>query len=97
MKKQKQSNWQPVGCQMPCNSFKLLAKGLSQWLNGDVALILALLGKYYLAVDESIESIVLANAYIEAWVVLGATLTNEDVASLHDFATKLLNTESFAM
>ena len=49
---------------MPCNSFKLLAKGLSQWLNGNVALILALLGKYYLAVDESIESIVLANAYM---------------------------------
>ena len=69
---------------------------LCKRLNRDVALVLTLLGEDHLAIDESIEGIVLTETYVEAWVVLGATLTNEDVASLNDFATKLLNAETLA-
>ena len=38
---------------------------------------------------------VLAKTYILAWIVLSATLANDDVASLYQFATEVLYTESF--
>lgn len=46
-------------------------------------------------VNKCIESVVLANTYILAWVMLGATLTNDNVACLYNLTTEVLQTESF--
>ena len=49
------------------------------------------------AVHESVEGVVLADAYVEAGVVDCAALTLEDVACLGELTTKNLNAESFAL
>jgi len=49
--------------------------------------------KLYNTINEGEQSEVSAHANIGAAVEVGATLTNDDVASLDDFACVLLNTE----
>lgn len=53
-------------------------------------------GKEYIAVDEGVERVILAHAYVEAGMVDCAALTLDDVACLGKLTTKNLNTESFA-
>ena len=67
----------------------------SHWLDRYCAAILAATLEHYHAVCESVKSVILANTYILARVMLGATLTNDNVASLNSFTPEVLQTESF--
>lgn len=62
----------------------------------DVLAALLASGEHYNAVDKSENSVVLAHAYIKAGVVLGATLTLDDVAGFAIAATKDFHAEAFA-
>ena len=46
------------------------------------------------SVDECIECVILTDSYVVAWVVLGATLTNDDVASHALLTAENLDTQS---
>lgn len=57
---------------------------------------IATFGEHYSAVDEGIDSVILAKANVQARMVNRATLTLDDVTGLASLATKNLNTESLA-
>ena len=71
------------------NSFLCLS------LNGDCASVEASALEDYDTVCESVESVVFSDAHVRAWVVLCATLTYEDVASLDCLTSEMLKSESF--
>lgn len=52
--------------------------------------------EHYCAINESIQSMVFTDAYIEAGMMYGATLALEDVAGFSMLTTENLNAESFA-
>ena len=62
----------------------------------DEATSVATFGEEYGAVDERVEGVVLADAYVEAGVVDSAALTLQDIAGLAELAAKNLNTQTFA-
>lgn len=64
--------------------------------DGDEGLVVGLLDELDSAVDEGEEGVVLAHAYVEAWVVYGAALTDDDVASLGSLAAEEFEAKSFA-
>ena len=47
------------------------------------------------SIDESVERVILANAYILARIVLCATLAYDDITCFYFLATEVLQTESF--
>ncbi len=53
-------------------------------------------GEHYCTIDQSIQGMILADTYVEAGMMYGATLALEDVAGFSMLTTKNLNTESFA-
>ncbi len=68
--------------------------GLSH--DGDVRSVVLLTGEDHLAVDQSIERVVLTDTYAYAWVMLRATLADDDVTSLSVLTTEELYSESLA-
>ncbi len=52
--------------------------------------------KYYCAINQSVDGVVLAQAHVLAGVVLCATLTLDDIACLGELTAKDLHAESFA-
>jgi len=61
--------------------------GLCAWNYGDDALVAATLLEVYYSIYKCIESIVLADAHIVAWVVVSAALANDDVACYYALST----------
>lgn len=53
-------------------------------------------GEYHHAINESEQSVILAHTYIETGMMLGATLTLQDIAGLAVRPTEDFNTKSFA-
>lgn len=68
---------------------------LCLWLDRYCASVEASALEDYDAVNESVECVILADAYVLAWVVLCTALANEDVASLDYLTSKMLKSESF--
>ena len=64
-------------------------------LDGYCATVLATALEHHYAIDECVKCVILANTYILTRVVLCAALANDDVACLHCFTAKVLQTESF--
>ena len=64
----------------------------------DVDILASLLtgSEHHYPVDEGEECVVLTHAYVEARVMLSATLALDDVAGLALAATEYFHTESFA-
>ena len=65
-------------------------------VNADLLLCFCLLLELYLAVDQSEESIVLADADIVAGMNGGSSLSDDDVAGSNSLTVSLLDTESFS-
>ena len=63
--------------------------------NRNCRAVLATLLEYYCTIYESVQSVVLTDTYVLAWVVLSATLTNDDVTSLSKLTTEKLKSKSF--
>lgn len=83
-----------VSCGRPVN-FLCLALGFC--LYRDVGAIVTLACEDDCTVDQSIEGMVLTDTDTCTWVVLCATLTNDDVPSLCSLTTEKLYTKSFAL
>jgi hypothetical protein len=66
--------------------------GLSR--DGDVRSVVLLTREDYLTVDECIERVVLTDTYACTWVMLRATLADDDVTSLSVLTTEELYSES---
>ena len=66
--------------------------GLSR--DGDVRSVVLLTREDYLTVDECIERVVLTDTDTYAWVMLRATLADDDVTSLSVLTTEELYSES---
>ena len=64
--------------------------------NVDELATLATFGEHNDAVDEGIDCVVLAEAYVQTRVMHGAALTFDDVAGFACLTTKNLDTESLA-
>jgi hypothetical protein len=64
---------------------------------GNVRFVFPLAGELDGAVDEGVKSVVLTHAHVEARVVSGTPLTDDDVAGLYDFLAELLDSEPFGM
>ena len=68
--------------------------GLSR--DGDVRSVVLLTREDYLTVDECIERVVLTDTYACTWVMLRATLADDDVTSLSVLTTEELYPKSLA-
>ena len=66
-------------------------------IDGDLLALCIEAFKLHLAVNEREQSEIPAHAHIVALVEVRTALTNDDVASLHDFARVLLNTKVFGV
>ena len=55
------------------------------------------LSKYYSAINQSIDGVILAHAYIQTGMVNSTTLTLDDVTGFSILTAKNLNSESFAL
>mgnify|MGYP003300071590 CR=1 FL=1 len=64
--------------------------------DGDVASVLLTFLEADGAIDESVESVILAHAHVVTGMVDGASLTNDDVAGLAGLATKNLHAQALA-
>ena len=65
--------------------------------NRDIRFVVSFLAEAYLTVNQGIKSVVLAHAYVKAWVVDGTPLTNEDISRLNSLIAEFLDTESLAV
>ncbi len=63
----------------------------------NIGFVVSFLAEAYSTVDQCVESVVLTDTYVEAWVVDSSPLTNEDITCLYNLITEFLDTESFAM
>ena len=70
--------------------------GFSYGLDVDKPTAILAFGEYYNAVDQSVDGVVLAHAYVEAGMVNCATLTLDDVTGFAMLTAENLYTESFA-
>lgn len=66
--------------------------GLSR--DGDVRAVVLLASEDHLTVDQCIERVVLTDTYAYTWVMLRATLADDDVTSLSVLTTEELYSES---
>ena len=88
-----------TGCQQAAGKKMYATKTLfndfaSHWDDGDKRLVVFFLHELNDAVAFGIEGVILAHTDVLAGVVLGATLTNDDVASDSCLSTENLNSES---
>ena len=81
-----------VGINSPCLVLFLLGSVLDHVDVGVTSAVLEL----YSTVNQSIQSVVLAHAYVLARTVLGTALTADDVTGLGKLTTKNLHAEAFA-
>ena len=64
---------------------------------GNVGLVFTLAGELDGSVNKGVKGVVLAHTDVEARIVHGAPLADDDVAGLYDFLAELLDTEPFGM
>ena len=69
---------------------------LGQGLHVDETAPFLAAGEHHCAVNESVDGVILAHAYVEAGMMHCAALTLDDAACLGELTAKNLNTESFA-
>jgi len=70
---------------------------VSRWNHGDKRTVVRLLAEFDLTVGQCEQGVILAHADVLAWVVLGAALTHEDVASNALLTAKDFYTQPFAV
>ena len=77
------------------SSFQKQLSLCSHWLDRYCAAVFATTLEHHYTISQCVQGVILANTYVLTRVMLCATLTNDNVASLNCFTTKVLQTESF--
>jgi hypothetical protein len=77
-----------------CSNFYLR---VAHWNNGNVRSVVGFFAEFHNAIGQSKECMVFAHSYIFSWVMLRASLTNNDVSSDATLAAKDLDAQPFGL